>query len=90
MGRIPLSEECRTCQQRTPRDREIDMNATTHAAIVLDRQRAASLAREVELRRVQAERPDSVIPRRTLIAVVSGWFARSAHAPRSHRAVTSQ
>ncbi len=61
------------------------MYETTAAALVLDRQRAADLDRDVEMLRRQAERPAHVIARPAALTTVTSWLfgrRRSAAAPR--------
>ena len=85
MRPILLSEQSLTCQQNfravgTGSDRETEMYANTVAAITLDHQRAAELAREVELRRRHAERFVSAGTHPTAFAVVTDRFT----GPRRH------
>ena len=53
------------------------MNATVHTALILDRQRAAHLDRELAVRRSIAERPaEAVAPRRSVKRLTFGRTAR--------------
>ena len=104
MSGTPLTEECRSCQQKPgppgPPRQETEMNASTHAAHILDNRRAAQLDRENELLRRHAERAaasnSQLAP--TVVAAaasesnhrphglgpVTGWFAKSVRSA-AHR-----